>query len=285
MRRTVVITGGSKGIGFHTAKQFALQGWNVGICGRNLIDVVRAKDEIEESCDSKVFGFAADVSSESEMVSFAKQSAQCFGSIDALICNAAILGPVGNFSSRNILDIEKTLSVNIFGSYNSISAFWPYLSQSSSPRVIVVSGGGLGGPKQIQRAPAYVPSKAALGLLVEILAEDLKSINGSIISVAPGGVIPTDFLKNVLDAGVQSAGDSLFADAIYQQEADVNSSLDDFYTLLNFLMTEYGLDLNGRILSAKWNQVDELRQELVQGMDSNTYRLRRIDNKLYRSIK
>ena len=285
LTKTAVITGGSRGIGLHTARRFALNGWNVGICGRNSSDINNAKDEIENTFKVKVFCSTADVASVPDMKRFARQAGQYFGNIDTLICNAAVLGPVGHISSIDLSAIEKTLSVNILGLYNSIQAFWPFLSRSPSARILLVSGGGLGGPNQIQRASAYVPSKAALGLLAEILADDLRSINGAIIAVAPGGVIPTDFLKSVITAGIEAAGESLFNDAIRQQEEQMGMSLGDYSSLVDFLMTEDGIALNGRLLSAKWNQVNDLKKEIQQGLNSDTYRLRRIDNQLYKSIQ
>jgi NAD(P)-dependent dehydrogenase (short-subunit alcohol dehydrogenase family) len=285
MTQTVVITGGSKGIGLHTAKRFALNGWNIGICARTPNDLDSAKIDIESEFNVKVFGYIADVASESDMEHFAYQTNQRLGNIDVLICNAAVLGPIGHFSSINLSEIESTLSINVLGPYNSIRAFWPYLSRSLSARIIIISGGGLGGPKQIRSAPAYVPTKAAIALLTEILADDLKSINGSIIAIAPGGVIATEFLKTVLVAGVEAAGEALFIDAKHQQEADIGTSLDEFHLLLDFLMTDAGLALNGRILSAKWNKVDDLKEELIQGLGPDIYRLRRIDNHLYKSIE
>lgn len=285
IHKVAAITGGWKGVGLHTARHFASLGWGVSICGRDQTGVADAARSLKLEFGIQVIGVSSDVTSEKEMEYFAKQTLDTLGPVDTLICNAAILGPVGKVANISIREVFNTFATNVVGAYNTVSAFWDQLSQSPTPRVITISGGGLGGPNQVKTAPAYVPSKAALASFTEILAEEMRMINGSAISVALGSVIPTNFLKDAIDVGINVAGKSLFEDAMMQQNSKIKNTLDDYYILLDYLMTEDGVNLNGSLLSAKWNKIVELKHEVEQGLESSMYRLRRIDGQLFKGIK
>lgn len=278
--KVVAITGGGSGVGLHTARHFASLGWKVSICGRNLKVVEREALRLERDFGIRSFGCCADVSSQEEIVDYAQRSMELLGPIDALICNAAILGPIGRLADIDTLEIEDTFKTNVFGVYNSVKGFWGQLSTSQSPRIITISGGGTGGPNPVRKALAYVPSKAAVAAFTEIISDEIRAINGSIVSVALGGAIPTNFLHNVISSGIDIAGKQLFDDAMLHENGEIGNSLNEFYLLLDFLMTESGASFNGKMLSARWNKVSDLEGCVNDGIDANLYQLRRIDERL-----
>jgi hypothetical protein len=106
-------------------------------------------------------------------------------------------------------------------------------------------------------------------------------LNGAIVVVAPGSSIATNFLQEVLEVGEQVAGPGLYKDALDHQKNEVGKSLDNYFELLDLVMGDSGLLLNGRILSARWNRPEVLRNELAGKVNLNTYKLRRIDNDLF----
>lgn len=279
--KVVAITGGGSGIGLHTAKHFASLGWEVSICGRNLKMVEGEALRLERDYGVRAFGCYADVTSQEEVEDFANRSNALLGSIDTLICNAAILGPIGRLAEIDTLEIEETFRTNVVGVYNSMKGFWGQLCNSQSPRVITISGGGTGGPNPVRKALAYVPSKAAIAAFTEIISDELRAINGSIVSVALGGVIPTNFLHDVISSGVDTAGKQLFDDAMLQQNGEIGNKLSEFFSLLDFLMTQSGVKFNGKMLSARWNKVSELESSVNESIDDNSYQLRRIDGQLF----
>jgi len=130
------------------------------------------------------------------------------------------------------------------------------------------------------RAPAYVPSKAALVSLVELLAPEFAEIGASIIAVAPGAVIPTDFLSSVSDAKPESAGEQLINEAATQRAAAA-SAADGYLHLLDYLLGDAGIPLNGTTLSGKWNTPSQLQAVVENSVSANMYRLRRIDGELF----
>lgn len=225
----------------------------------------------------------ADVSNEKQIEEFSKAVEQKFQKIDLVVCNAAVIGPLGELISISIDDLRDSLAINVVGQLATLKSFWRAMSASPSPRAIVVSGGGLGADSQLRNALGYVPSKAAMATIVELLAPEFEKIGGAIISVAPSGLIPTNFLKSVRKVGKKVAGEFLYMQAMEQESGSIDQLLTGFESLIEFLITEDGRAFNGRLLSAKWNPVPELLKEVNEGLGKSKYRLRRIDGQLFES--
>lgn len=278
-----MITGGGSGIGLHLARHFASLNWDIAICGRDMKKLQTGAKCIESEFQVECLWKVADVSNEKQMQEFSKTVVQEFQKIDLVVCNAAVIGPLGELINISIDDLRDSLAINVVGQLATLKSFWPALSAAPSPRAIVVSGGGLGADSQLKNALGYVPSKAAMATIVELLAPEFEKIGGAIISVAPSGVIPTNFLKNVTEVGKDIAGEFLFEQAIDQQAGSIDQLLAGFESLIEFLITEDGKTFNGRLLSAKWNPVSELLNEANEGLGKSKYRLRRIDGQLFGS--
>lgn len=99
---TVIVTGGSSGMGKAMAKKFAQEGANVVITGRNEERLAEAKSEIEETSTGKVLTIAMDVRNTDDVARMVDETIAEFGTIDHLVNNAA-----GNF-----VVMAEDLSVN-----------------------------------------------------------------------------------------------------------------------------------------------------------------------------
>lgn len=279
-RPVAVVTGGSKGIGLLTARHLASKGWDVGICARNHSEISEAVSTLSLIPDVRVFGETADVARFEDMARFAGQVRVELGETSLIICNAAVIGPIGDISSIDTVEFMSAIGVNLGGVVNTLKAFWSHFQVTSNPRAIVLGGGGLGGPKPMKRAPSYVPSKAAVVNLVEGLAEEFAELAGTINAVSPGN-IPTGFMDRVVASGPDVAGNRLHEEALARDGQTVSNELDDFLVLLDFLARPDSNWINGRFLSAKWNSPHALGL-LEQDLGHNLFRLRRIDDDLFK---
>lgn len=270
MSRIAVVTGASRGLGRITALHLARQSWRVAMTARNKFVV----DSPDAAC------VIADVASPTSMHDCAQQTLSALGPASLLVCNAAVLGPVGRITDCDSDEFESALRTNIVGVVNTIRAYWSQLQQTQHGRIIVVSGGGTGGPRPMLRAPAYVPSKAAVGALVEVLAPECAEIGAAIIAVAPGAVIPSEFLAGVSSYPTDVAGESLVNEAVTQRAAK-ESAADGYLHLLDYLAGDAGAHLNGALLSGRWNTPEQLNTLITSGITSNMYRLRRVDGDLF----
>jgi len=275
-----VVTGASRGLGLITANHLHRQGWGVAAIARSAPNTAPWSTSDAEGVSGSGIFVNGDVASRDDMARCAESTRAHLGSARLLICNAAILGPIGRLHELSATEYKRAIEVNFLGVVNTIAAYWSQLAEVSDARVIVVTGGGMGGPRPLLRAPAYVPSKAAVASLVEVLAPEFAEIGASITAVAPGAVIPTDFLRSVSAIPPATAGAQLANEAKIQRTAPADAA-DGYLRLLDYLASAPGRQLNGVILSGRWNTASQLDDALRDGLSPNMYRLRRIDGDLF----
>jgi 3-oxoacyl-[acyl-carrier protein] reductase len=132
--RSVVVTGGSKGIGKGIARVFAHAGAKVVIVARNLDQAAAAAKEIGHGAH----GVAADVCKMSDMEAMAKAAADRNGGIDVLCANAGIF-PQAKLEEMTGDQWDEVITTNLKGSFHSVKACIPYLKKSDQGRVILTS--------------------------------------------------------------------------------------------------------------------------------------------------
>lgn len=276
----VVVTGGSKGIGFETCRHFASQGFKVSFCGRNQRDIDEAISLLRSEFSTSVFGYSADISDPAQVKNFATKSNEFHGPISNLICNAAILGPVGLIESIDLTYFAQTFAINIFSTVSLIQSFWDQLKSHKSGRIICLSGGGLGGARPLLRTPAYVSSKAALIGLIETVEGELADNGITINAIAPGS-IPTNFMSEAISVGPSVAGEELFNDAMSRDGMIPENALVSYFDVLDYLLSAESASVSGRLLSARWDPPEKIKEKLYSNWTPNIYRLRRIDEDLF----
>lgn len=177
-KKNVLITGGSKGIGFAIAELFAAEGANVAICARGADDVASAASVLA-SRGVKSFGQAIDVADSVKLKGWVEDAATEFGGIDALVCNVSALA-VGDTSET----WERSFRVDMMHTVNAVAAAMPYLEKSTSAAIAIVSS--VSGFEVDFAAGSYGAFKAALihyakGLSIQLAAKGIR-----VNAVSPG---------------------------------------------------------------------------------------------------
>src|SRR5205085_6123023 len=111
--QTVLITGGSRGLGLALAEEFARRGCNIVICARNQDELVRARQQIER-LGAEVVAVACDVSKQHEVEHMISVARQHFGEIHILVNNAGIIA-VGPLQSQTVDDFKEAMDVMFWG--------------------------------------------------------------------------------------------------------------------------------------------------------------------------
>lgn len=139
MRKTVLVTGGSRGIGAAAVRELASSGYDVVINCIHSVDKAEAlKAEIEENCGIRALVCRADVSKEEDVERMHEEIASVFGGVDVLINNAGI--DLSNlFSLKTAEEFRRTLDVNVVGAYLCAKTFAPYMQEKGWGRIINVS--------------------------------------------------------------------------------------------------------------------------------------------------
>ncbi|MEM9076759.1 MAG: SDR family oxidoreductase [Bacteroidota bacterium] len=183
--KTVLITGGSRGIGKATAIAFAKRGAKVGINFRNNLE--EAKKTVTELPGEGHEIFQKDISQKENCEELVADFVNTFGHIDVLVNNAGI----SIFHEIDSVDFdhwthawEETFKTNLFAATNL--SYWAAqaMIKSGGGRIVNVSSRGSfrGEPTK----PAYGASKAALNAMSQSLAKKLAPYNIYIGVVAPG---------------------------------------------------------------------------------------------------
>ena len=133
-------------------------------------------------------------------------------------------------------------------------------------------GGGATAP--LPNISAYAASKAAVVRLTETLAEEVKSLGIDINAVAPGA-LNTRMLEEVLKAGPNKVGTSLYQKALKQQE-DGGAPPEKAAELCLFLASSQSDGITGKLLSALWDGWANFDTHQEDIRNSDIYTLRRI---------
>ncbi len=200
MGKTVLITGGSRGIGAQTAITFAEKGYNIALnYVRNKDAALETANEIENAGGtvSLVQGDASDFDQSRNIV---KKTIDIFGAIDVLINNAAIKrdGPINTMDES---DYDKVMDINAKGSWQMIKHTVALNPKDYEMRIINISSGTgiVGKADQVN----YVMSKFAINGLTIAMAKELGPHGITVNAVAPG-LTETDMTSYVTEEGKQA---------------------------------------------------------------------------------
>jgi NAD(P)-dependent dehydrogenase (short-subunit alcohol dehydrogenase family) len=158
--KSVVITGGSGGIGAETAKMMLSEGAEVLI-----IDIdSNALKEVSDDINSKnLHTFTADVSDQEQVKAYAEKAKELFGKVDVFFNNAGIEGEVKPLDEYPMELFHKLIDVNIKGVYYGLRYVFPLMKENGGSIIITSSVAGLAGTPNVL---PYVTSKhAVIGMM------------------------------------------------------------------------------------------------------------------------
>ena len=184
--KTILITGASRGIGRALSKACARQGAHVIACGRNVKDLEVLSDEMKTEFNglSTLLPINLATANADDYRTVAEHIEKQFGTLDAVILNAAMLGevtPCDNYSLKTWIEVFQ---VNLHSAVMLLQATRPLLKESALRTVIFTLASEGISPKA--NWGAYAASKAALGAFMKIYA--LENNNSEQLRVA--GVLP-----------------------------------------------------------------------------------------------
>lgn len=184
--RTVVVTGGSKGIGKGIARVFARAGANLLVAARDEDRLAAVAGELGAEGPGEVATVVADVSSVADCRRMADAAVSRFGGIDVLCANAGIF-PDRSLAELTEADVDAVFACNVKGTMFSVQACLPALEASGRGRVVITSS--ITGP--ITGYPGwshYGASKAAQLGFLRTAAIELAPKRITVNAVMPGNI-------------------------------------------------------------------------------------------------
>jgi len=181
MKKTIFISGGSKGIGFAVAKKFYEEGFEVAICARRIEGLQEAKAILPN-----LHTYICDISDKQAVKRLAEQLVEQFGALDVLVNNGGIYIP-GQIHTETDDVFERIMTTNLASAYYlTKGVLAPMLTKRSGTIINMCS---IASRVAHPNSGSYGISKFALLGFSKSLREEMKPYNIRVIAVLPGAVL------------------------------------------------------------------------------------------------
>ena len=236
IKRIVVVTGGSRGIGRAICMTMARP--DTHIFFNYASATLKANETVEaiQTAGAKATAMATDVSNKEEVTAFFKNIIESSGRIDVLINNAGVTRD-GLLVRMKESDWDQVLNINLKGTFFCMKAAIKSMLKQRYGRIINISSivGAYGNPGQAN----YVAAKAGIIGLTKAVAKELASRNITVNAVAPG------FIETDMTAAV---GDKDRAAMLEQIPMGRLGSSEDVAGAVLFLASEHANYITGQVI-------------------------------------
>jgi len=183
--KSVLITGGSRGLGRALGITLAREGARVVLVARGQDELARTVDEIRLA-GGEAYGIAADLGDKNSIYPITGEAAALVGPIDILIQNASTLGalPLQLLLDTDCEDLEETLQVNLIGPFRLAKVIVGSMVLRQTGMMISITSDA--GVEAYSGWGAYGVSKAALDHLTRVFAVELQDTGVTFFGIDPG---------------------------------------------------------------------------------------------------
>ncbi|MDU1414530.1 MAG: SDR family NAD(P)-dependent oxidoreductase [Clostridium sp.] len=236
--KVVVITGGTRGIGFATVKAFLDEGSKVVLCGSKKDTVDKAISELKSLNENyPVLGFFPDLLNLNEIKSMLDEIVKTWGTVDILINNAGISDSQSIFNQDNE-HFAKVMNINVQAVFNCSKLVAEIMKKNHSGVILNTSSiVSLYGQKS---GVGYPTSKFAINGLTKSLARELGNDGIRVNAVAPG-IIATDMVAALDQNMINKMAENIPVKRLGNPEDIANAFL--------FLASDMASYISGAILS------------------------------------
>ncbi|HWI59391.1 MAG TPA: SDR family oxidoreductase [Bacillota bacterium] len=179
--RTVVITGGSRGLGLVLARQLAQEGAKLVLLARDAEELHRAEAQLTAS-EAKVLVLPCDVRFRSQVSEAIRRTVERFGQVDMLINNAGVI-QVAPLAHMTVKDFKDAMAIHLYAPLYTTLAVLPYMRQAGEGRIVNIAS--IGGKIAVPHLLPYTASKFALVGFSDGLRAELRRENIFVTTVCP----------------------------------------------------------------------------------------------------
>ncbi|MSU73293.1 MAG: SDR family oxidoreductase [Opitutus sp.] len=253
--KVAIVTGSGRGIGQAVARRFAAEGARLVVNTRTTGSVAETVRLISQS-GGEVIAVAGDVATPGVAGKIVQAAVDRWGTVDILVNNAAIIGPIAPLGSEDTALWQETLRINVFGPYLMTRAVVPVMQKAKRGKIIDVSSSanrGIGA-----NLVAYRTSKAALLRMSTVLAEMLAPLGIEVNSLDVHATTPM-----VQEMATWDAQDPVLAARFRQRLKNGEPTPEDNAELFAWLASDRSNGLYGRNI-CYWMNVADLDRVKAQ---------------------
>ena len=275
IRKSVLVTGGSEGLGFVIAAKYLKEGYDVVFIARNKKNLEKSFKILSKykMDDQKLIADQCDISKPNDCKKIFSKIKSELKNLDVLINNAGVFGPIGHLTKLSWNKFVNNININLLGTIYMCKLAIPLLSKIQNGNIINISGGGAAKP--FPPLVCYATGKAGLARFTEELAEDLKKNHIDVNMIAPGP-LNTRFVDVALKYGKENLGDELYETILKIKET--GGSLERVAELCFYISSKKCQGITGKFISARYDDWQNLHQRKKEIMKSEVYTMRRIDS-------
>jgi 3-oxoacyl-[acyl-carrier protein] reductase len=269
---TSLLTGASGGLGTCVAHAF----WEAGA---NLILVARSPQRLTELIarlpprpSQRALALVADLNNPLAPERIVAEARQEFETVEVLVNNAAIQGPIGPFWENDWQEWQETIQVNLLAPIALCRVFVPWMVEHGGGKIINLSGGGGTSPRP--NFSAYAVAKTGLIRFSETLADETRHLGIRVNCVAPGAM-DSALSAIIVNTGPKNAGQREYDQAL-KVRAGSGARPERAAALCVFLASAQSEDITGKLISAVWDPWETLPSHLPDLQQTDVYTLRRI---------
>ncbi|MVO14995.1 SDR family oxidoreductase [Parasedimentitalea huanghaiensis] len=194
-RKTIIITGASRGIGEATARHMSELGANVVLAARSVDAITALADEL----GSNAYAVPCDVSDWKQVSELISTAQAKFGTVDVLINNAGVIDPIARIEDSDPAAWGIATDINVKGVYHGMRAAIPVMVAQGHGTILNISSGAATGA--LEGWSHYCATKAAVLSLTRCGDEECRAQGLNVIGLSPG-TVATDMQRNIRDSGL-----------------------------------------------------------------------------------
>jgi len=192
--RVAIVTGGSRGIGRETAREFLQAGVKVMTCARSGEQLEATCAELAELTGGNIRSVVADMTKPADIARLVDETLAAFGTVDILVNNAGTMYS-GRFEAMTDEGLQTQLDTKLFGFLRAIRAVWPTMREKNWGRIVSLIGGAGKEPDPYMFGSGMTNS--ALLNLTKSLSTEFAPHNVLVNAVCPGWVATDLWRRNI----------------------------------------------------------------------------------------
>ena len=254
---TILITGGTSGIGLEFVKQLCGEGANIIVTGRNLDALQATKNKFP-----KIQTFQSDVSKSKDIENLYAQVTQQFPELNIIINNAGIMRNLDlKDASLDLENVTSEIEINLSGTIQMNHRFLPHLKTKGSSAIVNLSSGLAFLPFPL--SPVYSAAKSGIHAYSQVLRLQLKKTNVKVFELAPPATKTTLMSAFSNDLDEDSAGPvmkvekmvRIAVDALLSDKYEIKPGMSQALYLMGRIAPHFFLNyMNKTIEKAKENK-------------------------------